>query len=447
MKQTFFILTLSPLLFLLSCAPGPLTLKISSKQDMGYSIVTYGGFQSDTLLTGTVSAGKILEIPVSYRGFALLTINNTFPYPLIFGKGDIRMDFERPGVSPVIKESEENRFFYDYYANYNILNSRLRLYNDSKARLGEKDPFYPAIVAQIDSVEHQKEAMSARLPNKEFPVASAILREKQIEAKSYGIKTLGELHQVQKEFTGFASRNYPYIENSEQLSALIRQSFMMLEYINYYNIIEKTGNKKMDIGKSQDLFRKEMLEQTQMWTDALEPYVPAPVSLAQCVKAYYDRAMLSNAMEIISANTEIAVCGGDAQGRISFPGSFDILKGDGLAKTSTQMLYPEKIIVLVDDACVFSKVLAIQLAKAYELKTTPIIIVPKTKAGPGMYALDRLCSKDLYFAENTDWIPEDVLARHKYPYFIMLDESNKVIKESGDLKVFQGKPQGDYGQK
>ncbi|NOX45590.1 MAG: hypothetical protein GXO89_01255 [Chlorobi bacterium] len=394
---------------------------------MGFSIVTYSNFESDTLMSGTVSAGILSETPVDYRGFALLTINNTFSYPLIIGNEDIHIDFTKPGAAPEIKEGDENRFFYTFYGAYNLLNSQLRFYNNKKNRMAGNDSLYREIVAITDSLNQEKELLVSGLPQKNYPVASAILQEKLLEESSWGIKSLDELHQKQKGFAQFASGNYPYLQHSQQLSALINQSFMMLEYINYYESIEKTGDKKTDIDKIKELLRSEMIDQTQLWIDALKPYVPEPVILAQCVQAFYNRSMTTKAMEIISAFGELAKCEGDGDGQINFPEAFDVVKGDGYTIINTHTLNPEKIIIMVDNECVFSKVLAIQAVREHEKSPIPIIILPKGKLDSEILALDKLCVKDLYFVKEKAWVNNAIMDGHKYPYYYKLGASNKVL--------------------
>ena len=69
-----------------------------------------------------------------------------------------------------------------------------------------------------------------------FPVASAILQTKLLEESGWGINSLDALHKKHIEFTNFAADNYAHLAHSDQISALIRQSFMMLELVNYIQI-------------------------------------------------------------------------------------------------------------------------------------------------------------------------------------------------------------------
>ena len=179
-----------------------------------------------------------------------------------------------------------------------------------------------------------------------------------------------------------------------------------------------------------------MLKQTQMWMDALKPYLKKSVILAQCVKAYYNRSMTSKAVEILSAFNEHAKCEGTGKKQINFPSTFDIVKSDGYTKMATQQLHPKKMIVMVDNDCIFSKVLAVQMARKFEKSPVIVIIVPKKKLNAEMLALDKQCAKDLFFIKDKTMISEDILTKHKYPYFMMLNDSNKVIKESEYLKDF-----------
>jgi len=404
------------------------SIKISSEQDIKFEIITYAGFKSNIFLKGEIKADEAREIKLDYDGFALLTINGIYPYPLIIGKGEINIGFSKTGVAPEITNSPENTFFYDFYGNHNKLSSQVRFYSESLQKAGEQDPPFLSLQTKLDSVISLKMEMAKQLPKAEFPVASAILQEKLLEESSWGIKTLNELHKTQKEFTDFAKENYKYLKNSEQLSALIRQSFMMLEYINYYESIEKSGDQKADITKAKELLRSEMLKQTQMWMDALKADVPEPVSLAQCVKTYYNRGMVSKSLEIISAFDEKAKCEGGGVKQINFPASFEITKGDGVSSYQTDQIQSKKIIVLVDNDCIFSKIAAVRTGRQLEKSPTPLILIPKGNLDGEILALDKLCVKDLYFAKKGDWVSTDLLDQHKYPYFILLDGSNKVIK-------------------
>ena len=85
--------------------------------------------------------------------------------------------------------------------------------------------------------------------------------------------------------------------------------------------------------------------------------------------------MTSKAVEILSAFNEHAKCEGTGKKQINFPSTFDIVKSDGYTKMATQQLHPKKMIVMVDNDCIFSKVLAVQMARKFEKRSIALIYI------------------------------------------------------------------------
>lgn len=397
-------------------------IKISTKQGLDLSLITYSGFTSDTLRLGRIHANETMEVPVDYRGFALMLIDEIYPYPLIIGKEGFEIAFTSALMPPVFTRSPENSFFYDFHSAYNELSKRIWQVEKKKQDLGATDPFYHTMQSQLDTLYDKKRTLANQLPDNDFPQASAILQAKLIEEKSHGIKTLNELHTTQNNFVEFATENFQYLYHSDRLNALINQSFMMLEYINYFDQIEKTGDKGTDISRGQALFRQEMIRQAGIWIDALKPYLDPGMVLAQCVKIYYNRSMIRKAYEIQNAFSDMAVCYFNTTNkRIDFPDTFEIVKSDAYSILSSSQIDAPKMIIIVDDQCVFSKVFAIIKARELEECNTAIIILPKGELNQSILLMDRNCVKQLYFIKNKKWIDKEALGQVNAPAIIQLN--------------------------
>ncbi len=141
---------------------------------------------------------------------------------------------------------------------------------------------------------------------------------------------------------------------------------MMLELVNYIESIESSGDKVVDINNAKELQRTEMIVLTQLWMTALKPNLQESDMLAQCVKNYFDRGMVSKSIDISTAFSEQAKCAGGSITQLIFPPAFEILKADGVSHFSTLQLPSYKVIVLVDKDCIFSKISAIQMARMLE---------------------------------------------------------------------------------
>lgn len=420
------------LLCLLACTEtgnnSTATVKIESSSDLKYSITTFADFENEKYLSGEVFANDLVDVPVDYKGFVLLTINGQRKYPLIIGHENVHIKFAGTQIRPEILEGDENLFFYDFYSQYNHLKALSKHFATTLAQTPQSDPAYQELKAQLDSVALMTTELTDGLPNEKYPVTSAIFQAMLLEDSSGDVKTLDELHQKQKAFTQFAADNYEFIANSEQLASLIRQSFMMLEYINYHDYSNIIVDSKTRSAEAKALNKAEMLNLVEMWIEALKPYLPENKILAQCANNYLGRGMVSKGSEIINAFPDIAKCNDGSLKEITFPGYFWLLKGDGVSKLSSSDFKTERIVALVDEDCVFSKIKAIELGRELEQSPMPIFILSKQKATTTKLALDRLCVKDLYFIEDKTQFPEALLNQHTYPYFYKLDANNKVIE-------------------
>lgn len=416
-------------LLFLSCKSTRI-IELRTLQDVDVKLVTFHHFEKDTMDIGLVKPELKEKIPMDYKGFALMLLNDKYPYPLLLGKDAIKVQIESVEESPVFEHCPENQFFYDYFGKYNRLRSRIYQLHEAENTLGEKDPFIKDIDERLEEIENEKNNMRESLPNASFPLASAVLMEKQLEEKSYAITTLDELHEMQRRFIDFAKKNYLYLQHSDRLTALINQSYMMLEYVDYFSAIdEEIQDKKLRLQKANQLFGDEVRQQTQMWLDSLHDFLPGNTVLSACVNAYYNRGMLGKAFEIVRQFQDKAVCeGGQEQLPLPLPEDFDIVKGDGLTSLKTKALRSDKFLIVVDDDCIFSKIFAIMKARELEKDSRPVIIFPKGKLTGNMLAMNKLCVKDLYFIKDKTpfHIPDEQSL--SAPSLYLLDANNNLKK-------------------
>ncbi len=136
--------------------PDKSVLKISSQKDLAVTITTFSDFESDIYHTSEISSGATIELPINYSGFALLSIDAQRSYPLILGHENVFINLGDGQSGPEIIEGDEN-----------------------------------------------------------FPVASAILQSMQLLESSGHIKTIGDLHERQKEISRFAADNYAHLAHSD----------------------------------------------------------------------------------------------------------------------------------------------------------------------------------------------------------------------------------------
>jgi hypothetical protein len=428
-RNNFGLVFFAVLLFFFTSCRSSSVIEVKSKQNINIDLITFANFQKDTLKIGKIEVDVTKQIPLDYSGFALMLVNNIYPYPLIIGKDNIKMLFEKAETAPTFTHCPENEFFYDFFAAYNKFGNRIRQLEDAKHKLGKSDPFYPEIVQEIASIKEKKRKKIEKLPNPKFPVASAILQEKLVEEKSWKIKTIDELHTTQKLFVDFIQQNYSSLEHSEQITALINQSYMMIEYINFFDAIGDIKDKKIISQKANQLFRDEVMHQTEMWIETLQPYMTESKALSQCLRAYFNRGMIGQSYEILYHFKEKAICEkGQKDSLLSFPKNFDIVGSDGFSKKSIQKIHSRKLIVLIDNDCIFSKIIAIQKARELEKSNTKVIILPKEELTQEILSLDKLCVKNLYFIKDKSSFDSSGIQHILAPAFFELDENNNLIK-------------------
>ncbi len=416
-------------LFLFSACKSVNVLELRSAKDMKVNIITFSDFKKDTLKLGVIKQDITQKIHLDYQGFALMVIDDKYPYPLVLGRDAVKINFSKAEEAPVFEQCPENTFFYDYFGKYNQLGSRIYQLHDAQQALGEKDPFYPEIVQRVAEINDEKEEMRNSLPNPEFPLASAILLEKQWEEKSYSIKTLEELHEMQQKFVNFVKKNYALLQHSDRLTAIINQSYMMLEYVNFFEDLDDIQDKKLLSQKANNLFRNEVMRQTQMWLETFQDYLPGNTVLSACVSAYYNRGMVGKAYEIVMQFQDKAFCeGGQKQLPLPIPKDFDIVKSDGITPFKARALHSDKFLMVVDDECVFSKIFAVIKARELEKDSRQLIILPKGNLNKSILSMDKLCVKDLFFVKDKSPfnIPDmDLLSA---PSMYILDANNNLKK-------------------
>lgn len=334
------------------------------------------------------------------------------------------------GVTPEINGSDENNYFYEYYGRSNRFLAQIRAVEDSLSVLPSSSPAHFELKSKKDSLEEGFALLQSKIRNSGFPVAGVVLLSLQLQRSMSHVSDLEDLHKKQDTIMQFVKKNYFVLRNSDQLSSIVRNSFMMLEYLDYHAEIEAVWDKKEKIAHAKSLYHQEVLKLAGLWMQEFGSLLNPKVVLEEIIMAYYERGMVSMAWRIMKDNEEIAQCS-DRMTPVGFnPFTTVTVTGDGTLVNPVALKDDKKLAVVIDNNCIFSKIRALEAARALEERAVWLMVVTLDEISRDVLALDRLCVKRLLFTQAQTEAPAEKETPAAVPHFLLFDESDNLILES-----------------
>ncbi|MBN2543885.1 hypothetical protein JXI42_13590 [bacterium] len=427
------------LAFLNTCNLEGSTLIFQSGRSLPLKLEGYDNFESFTIIDTSIDSGSSIKLTTDYDGFAIIKFFNSVQYPLIISQDTLSTYLHDPGEAPTVQNSPENEFMYGWLSTYVQSRSNLFTLEQELSTIDSLEPEYDQKEAEIRITQGQLEKQEELLSASGFQYAKPLLQARLLNESTYGIKTLDELNEKREAFEHFVNNNYDILQHSDMLMELIKQYFMMHEYVSYL----EEGSE--DIKGSKKLQYEYILSGVDDWVELLKGRIESREVVEFCAGLYYARSMVTQASRIFDHYRDEFLLNDTGVKKYLFERNEqfpDLAYVDAEMESRVKLaqLKGEKIIAVISGSSLFSKVETIILARTLEENSNnvPIIFIPVEKLSNDHLLLDKMFAGDLYFIHDEAWQKEYINKDTLVPQFILLSNDNNVIAVSNDFGYIIG---------
>lgn len=398
---------------------------INSKENVDIELIGFNQFENFTIEKVKVDVDKPTILETEYKGFALLVYNGGQRYPLIIGKNDLKIKLTSPNIPPKFEDNKEMDFFYDYLSNYRQQQHETMLLNETIKNLGEGDPLVKELDAQKAKVEEDQLALIKTLDKVKYPTVVTVLKAKLLMESTYSIQTIEELDDRKDKMIQYVLKNYKVLQHSDMLLEILKQYYMMNEYVYNSNVT----------------FEETIVKDANRWMNSLKKRISEREVLASIIQVFYNRGMISYASEIIKNN--LGLVNGKSAEEIEIDLSdisdYVLEWSKGNNKRKMKDINYIKLISVVSDEDVFSKVETIKLQGYLNDKKSNInlITLPENKLNEGILGMNNLVQGEINYIANKGYAADKMGSNISVPFFIMLDAKNNIIKKATDRYTIQ----------
>jgi hypothetical protein len=425
MKKTL-VLLIAIILNGISFGQGSLVMK--AEKSCNFQLTGFRGLYSFTIAEMSLQEGQQEVFDYNgYTGLALIVFESGQRYPLILNGDFIQAVIHDPDTAPALSGSAENDFLYSFLNDFQKSSRELLELESSLTEISDADPFRGAIEGARENLTTKKADLEEQLNTSNYLCATLLLKARVLMESTYSIKTEEELNRKKQEILGFVKENYGWLFYSDMLAELCNQFFMMEEYVFF---------------KSQS-FEQAIISSSNDWLELVKGYLEPKEMLGFICAFYYNRGMVSYASAIMNSQTEL-VFGGNLESLPEMPKNINTL--DELNISSPYMdfgaelsdLKGPKVLAIVDNSNIFSKIETIVLARLIEQQeiNCAIVIVPMGEQKEYLRLMNKMFAGTFYFSFEMPEICREVEMDSKLPLFITLNTENlpvKVYKDSREV--------------
>ncbi len=402
------------------------TIIIRSDTQIEFVLQGFKGFERLIIGQKIVAPDSQVELLTDYKGFALLIFKDGQQYPVIISDSILHIDLHEANTPPNFKNSSENEFLYEWLSKYRKQQHVLLLLQKKQDASDITDLInLEEIKAEQSEVEKQQQQHIETLANPEFKYVNTLLKARLLNESSSNIKTIDDLNAKKEEYHQFIDKNYEILQHSDMIIQLAAQYFMMHEYVSHV---------KKDISHTKMHYQNAVVTGVGKWIKILQNRISSTKVIEFCAKLYYDRSMVTMAILIFDYYRDEFVA---ENINYLFPlkkqlPDFEFVNAMRLNKQNSSNLRANKIVAIVSDKSLFSKVETIALARSLADSNIniPIIITPIERLSESHLILDKMFAGDLYFMDDKAWQEKYLNKEISLPQFILLDKDSKIIKIS-----------------